>query len=177
MITFNELLERAKSEQIAIHTPTEEQAIVLLKMLDKRGFTWVCGDKLTDITRYEYYRENTCYFFRDYYGKLLDKKNTFGSLEFHKEHGYTIIEFSDINFTDKPSKTTPKSDIKVIYQSEDKLTTCVVFNDGTKVKVKKHKGEKTSLYTAVAYAITKKTYGSNKVFTEMVDEKLYKGGK
>ena len=64
--------------------------------------------------------------------------------------------------------------IKIIYQSEDKLTTCVVFNDGTKVKVKKHKSDKGSIYTAVAYAITKKIYGSNKVFTEIVDEKLYK---
>ena len=50
-----------------------------------------------------------------------------------------------------------------------------MFNDGTKVKVKKHKGDKTSLYTALPIRHHKKTYGSNKVFTEIVDEKLYKG--
>ena len=175
MITFTELLERAKSEKIAVHTPTEEQAISLLNELDKRGFTWVGGDKLTDITNYEDDKENTCYVFGiDVDGNVLNKRVVYESLKFHKEHDYTIIEFKDIDFAEKPTKTTPKSDIKVIYQSKDKLTTCVVFNDGTKVKVKKHKGEKTSLYTAVAYAITKKTYGSNKVFTEIVDEKLYK---
>ena len=171
MITFTELLERAKSEKIAIHTPMKAQAITLLKALDERGYEWSSGDKLTTETNYEDYKENTCY--------ALEPNNRicYGSFAWYQKYGYTIIEFSDINFTDKPSKTTPKSDIKTIYQSEDKLTTCVVFIDGTKVKVKKHKGDKGSIYTAVAYAITKKTYGSNKVFTEIVDEKLYKGGK
>ena len=176
MITFTELLERAKSEKIAVHTPTEEQAITLLKALDKRGFTWYGREEITT-THYEDCKKNTCYNFSvDTDGSLLNKKVMYDSLDFYQEHDYTIIEFSDINFTDKPSKITPKSDIKTIYQSEDKLTTCVVFNDGTKVKVKKHKGDKGSIYTAVAYAITKKTYGSNKVFTEIVDEKLYKEG-
>jgi len=178
MITFTELLERAKSEKIVVHTPTEEQAITLLKALDERGYEWASGIKLTAATWYGVFREKSCYVFsRDCCGSKLDKKVMHVSLKIHQRCVYTIIEFTDIDFTDKPSKITPKSDIKTIYQSEDKLTTCVVFEDGTKVKVKKHKGEKTSLYTAVAYAITKKTYGSNKVFSEMVDDKLYKGGK
>ena len=175
MITFTELLERAKSEKIAVHTSTEEQAITLLSELDKKGYKWLGGEKLTDMERYENFREKTCYVFsRDYLGEKLDKRVVYGSLKVHQECGYTIIDFKDIDFTEKPTKTTPKSDIKTIYQSEDKLTTCVVFEDGTKVKVKKHKSDKGSIYTAVAYAITKKTYGSNKVFTEIVDEKLYK---
>ena len=171
MITFTELLEKAKSEKIVVHTPTEEQAITLLKALDKRGFIWCSGEKLTTKTHYEDEKENTCYEFEQ------NNKVCYSSLSFYQKYGYTIIEFSEIEFAEKPIKITPKSDIKIIYQSKDKLTTCIVFEDGTKVKVKKHKGEKTSLYTAVAYAITKKTYGSNKVFTEIVDEKLYKGGK
>lgn len=182
MITFNELLERTKSEHIAIHTPTKKQAKALLKALDEKGYEWFSGNKLTTETQYEYEEENTCYDFYDYdfydgVGKLLDKKVMYSPLCWYQKYGYTIIEFTDIDFAEKPTKTTPKSDIKTIYQSEDKLTTCVVFEDGTKVKVKKHKSDKGSVYTAVAYAITKKTYGSNKVFTEIVDEKLYKGGK
>ena len=171
MITFTELLERSKREKIVVHTPMKAQAITLLKALDKRGFTWLSGEKLTTKTLYEIYGKDTCY------NLGSDKKVTYGSLGFNQEHGYTFIEFKDIDFGEKPSKITPKSDIKTIYQSKDKLTTCVVFEDGTKVKVKKHKGDKGSIYTAVAYAITKKTYGSNKVFTEIVDEKLYKGGR
>ena len=170
MITFTELLERAKTEKIAIHTPTEEQAKELLKALDKRGYKWI-GDKLTAITRYEVYKEDTCYSLE------LDNTIYYSPFTWYQSESYTIIEFKDIDFAEKPTKITPKSDIKIIYQSEDKLTTCVVFEDGTKVKVKKHKSDKGSVYTAVAYAITKKTYGSNKVFTEIVDEKLYKEGK
>lgn len=166
-----DLLERAKTERIAIHTATEEQAKTLLKALDKKGYVWASEVKLTARTNYECYKENTCYEFN------LKKQVLYCPLKFFQNYGYTIIEFSDIDFAEKPTKITPKSDIKIIYQSEDKLTTCVVFNDGTKVKVKKHKNDKSSLYTAVAYAITKKTYGSNKVFAEIVDDKLYKGGK
>jgi len=167
MITFNELLEKAKSEKIAVHTPTEKQAITLLSELDKKGYTWYGREEIIK-TLYENEKENTCYNFEP------NNKIGYGSLDWYQEYDYTIIEFSDIIFTEKPTKTTPKGDIKTIYQSKDKLTTCVVFIDGTKVKVKKHKGDKGSIYTAVAYAITKKTYGSNKVFTEIVDEKLYK---
>ena len=171
MITFTELLERSKSKKIVVHTPTEEQAKALLTELDKNGYTWCGGDKLTTRTNYEVYKEDTCY--------ALEPNNTiyYSLFTWYQSESYTIIEFNDINFSEKPTKITPKSDIKTIYQSKDKLTTCVVFTDGTKVKVKKHKSDKGSIYTAVAYAITKKTYGSNKVFTEIVDEKLYKGGK
>jgi hypothetical protein len=41
MITFTDLLERAKTEPIAIHTPTEEQDITLLTELDKRGYNGI----------------------------------------------------------------------------------------------------------------------------------------
>lgn len=92
MITFTELLERAKSERIAIHTPTEKQAVTLLKALDEKGYEWNSGKKLTTMTFYEDFREFTCYNFQ------LNNKIMYGSLKFHQEHDYTIIEFSDINF-------------------------------------------------------------------------------
>ena len=102
MITFTELLKRTKKEQIAIHTPTTEQAITLLKALDEKGYTWNSGDKLTTMTNYEDEKENTCYTFsRDCYGSILDKQVMYGSLEFHQENGYTIVEFTDIDFKEE----------------------------------------------------------------------------
>ena len=92
MITLTELLERAKSEHIAIHTQTEKQAITLLTELDKKGYTWNSGRKLTTETRYECFQENTCYDFYDDVGKLLDKKVLYGLLEDYQDEGYTIIE-------------------------------------------------------------------------------------
>lgn len=97
MITFTELLERAKSEKIAIHTATEAQSITLLTELDKRGYTWNSGMKLTTETHYGNHKENICYDFEP------NKKVWYCSLKFY-QRGYTIIEFTDIDFA-KPKIT------------------------------------------------------------------------
>ena len=102
MITFIELLERAKTEKIVVHTPTEKQAKELLKALDKRGYEWFSREKLTTMTLYEIYKENTCYHFSiGIDGVLLNKRVFYGSLGFHQKYDYTIIEFTDIDFTAK----------------------------------------------------------------------------
>ncbi len=101
-LSFSELLERSKSEKIAVHTPTEEQAKSLLKALYKREYECISGNKLTTMTRYEVFKEKTCYAFgRDYLGEKLDKRVVCGSLKFHQVMGYKIIEFSDIDFKEK----------------------------------------------------------------------------
>jgi hypothetical protein len=94
MITFTELLERAKTKEIAIHTPTEAQAITLLTELDKRGYKWANGTKLTSETWCWVYKENTCYDFE------LNKQVSFSSLSFYQQIGFAIIEFNDIDFTE-----------------------------------------------------------------------------
>lgn len=91
-ITFKELLEKAKTERIAIHTPTERQAKALLKALDKKGYRWIEGEKLTTETQYEVEEENTCYNFE------LNKKIMYSPLSFYQDEGYTIIKFEDIEW-------------------------------------------------------------------------------
>ena len=59
---------------------------------------------------------------------------------------------------------------KAIYHNAKKNTTCVVFYDNTKIIVKRIKGDKDNIYTAVAYAIAKKLFKSNNAFTKMVDK-------
>lgn len=99
MIRFNELLERAKSEAIAVHTSIESQATTLLSELNKKGYKWLGGRKLTIETLYEYYKENSCYCFGiDIL--LLSKKVMYGPLSFYEEY-YTIVEFQDINFKEE----------------------------------------------------------------------------
>ena len=34
-------------------------------------------------------------------GNVLDKKIMYGSLKFHQDHDYIIIEFKDIDFSEK----------------------------------------------------------------------------
>jgi len=115
------LLERAKSEKIVIHTPTEEQAVTLLKALDEKGYTWNSGDKLTTMTYYEYEKENTCYVFGiDAYGNLLNKNVVFNSLDDAKKYDYAIIKFKDIDFSEK---TVKKAELKlnthIVIKRED----------------------------------------------------------
>ena len=95
MITFNELLKRAKSEKIAIHTPNEEQAKTLLAELDKKGYEWDSKDKLTTETYYGDFKQYTCY---DFGTSNLDNGVTCSPLDDYQEEGFTIIEFSDIDF-------------------------------------------------------------------------------
>ena len=96
MITFNELLERTKSNDIAIHTPTEDQAKALLNELNKKGYKWNSGDKLTTMILYGDYKEDTCYY-------TLEPNNRicYGSLSFYQENDYTIVEFKDIDFKEE----------------------------------------------------------------------------
>lgn len=56
---------------------------------------------------------------------------------------------------------------KVIH---NKGATVVWFGDGEKVVVKKAKGDKDSVYSAVAYAIAKRLYKNNTNFKKKVDE-------
>lgn len=95
MITFNELLERAKVEKIVVYTPTEKQATILLKALDKKGYEWFSGDRLTIDTLYETYKENTGYTFEPRH------KISYCSLVWYQVYGYVIIEFSNIDFQEE----------------------------------------------------------------------------
>lgn len=99
MIRFKDLIKRAKSEDIVVHTATEEQATTLLAELNKKGYRWLGGRKLTTETLYEYYKENTCYCF-GIDTLLLSKKVMYGPSSFYEEH-YTTIEFSDIDFKEE----------------------------------------------------------------------------
>jgi hypothetical protein len=94
-LSLSELLERAKSEKIAVHTSTEGQAEALLKALDRNGYTWIKGEKLTDVTRYEDYGRNTCYNFEP------NKKIMYDLFCFYQYEGYVIIECGDINFEEE----------------------------------------------------------------------------
>lgn len=110
---------------------------------------------------------------RDYKGIYIDKSITSNGLP-SKESLLKDID-DDIDLLTPPTLTKDKGmDIKTIYHNKEKGTTCVMFKDGKRVIVKRSKGEKDSVYTAVAYAITKTLYKSNAAFTKEVDNKIAK---
>ena len=95
MITFTELLKRAKAKNIVVYTPTEKQAITLLKAVDKKGYRWASGTKPSTETYYKIYEGRTCYDFE------LKNQICYGSLSFYQKEGYTIIEFRNIDFEEE----------------------------------------------------------------------------
>ena len=98
MITFNELLKRAKTEKVAIHTSTEEQAVVLLSKLNKRGYVWKGKYDLITTTHFGCHEEDTCY--------ALEPNNIicYSSITWYQIMSYKIIEFSEIDFKEKKQK-------------------------------------------------------------------------
>ena len=99
MTKFEELLERAETESIAIHTATEDQAIALLEALDKKGYRWNSGRNLTDNTRYGNHKNTTCYIFG--IGSYSNEVVMYGPLDCYQEECYTIIECGDIDFKEE----------------------------------------------------------------------------
>lgn len=89
-------------------------------------------------------------------------------------------EMIDFNFTIDPEIPTPKRReenmmqlpaIKRIYANEKSLVTVVEFTDGMKIKVTRSAGTTYDVNTAVAYAITKRLFGSTEKFVEEVATK------
>ena len=100
MITFNELLEKSKTENIAVHTANESQALTLLSELDKKGYVWKPDSKLTAASCYFFFGADTHYFFGITNHPHCDRVK-FGTLCDAKDEGCAIIEFTDIDFKEE----------------------------------------------------------------------------
>ena len=72
-----------------MHCNTEEKAKMFLKFLHKCGKNWRSGDSYLAFTKWEAYKENTCYRFNN---------GTYCSLEGSKQEKHTILEFDDFNW-------------------------------------------------------------------------------
>lgn len=82
-----------------MHCETEDEAITFCNYLDSIGKRWTSGSRYTEYTCHYINRENTVYYFNaDEYGSLLGAE----------EDNYTILEFSDFDW----SKGFTKADLK-----------------------------------------------------------------
>ena len=176
MITLQEVIENGW----AIHCSTKEQAVRLFEELDRCGIVWIGDEKLTkDSTLWEDYRIQTVYRVMSGTKYLIHS-----DAKYQIAWGNIVVEFTDLlapygyNLhlseigTVKVSapKLTLIGCIKAIYSNKD--ITVVLFDDGKKIKVKRAKDDKGSIYSAVAYALAEHIYGSNTAFKKVVDSKL-----
>ena len=59
-------------KEFVVHCPTEELSEKLMKLLDKNKKVWNDGESYLNSSRWEVYRENTCYNIK--FGKFADTK-------------------------------------------------------------------------------------------------------
>ena len=95
MITLDEIINDSKA---VIHTPKEWQAEKLCAELDKRGKTWCDGLPYSE-TLWHSWGSSTCY---------RPSDCMYADVDFYKEKGYTIHEFSDIADFKEKSDLNPR---------------------------------------------------------------------
>lgn len=93
-----------KDKKVAIHCSSKTQAKKFCKLMHKNGMKWMSGKSYNKITKYNDYRENTCYFLH----------GTYKDINWVMSQGYTIIEFEDIiaGKYDRRQKMFTKKDLK-----------------------------------------------------------------
>ena len=74
---------------MGIHLPTLESTNFLSLKLNEAERRWCTKERYTDVSHWETYAENTCYF----------NDGTYADMDFSLTNGFKILEFSDIDFT------------------------------------------------------------------------------
>ena len=74
------------SNDIAINCETEEEAIDFCKKMHEHGMKWSIGSSYLEVTYWEIYEEGKICYTSD--GTATD-------LEYCKNYGYTVLEWSD----------------------------------------------------------------------------------
>lgn len=77
--------------KFVMHVKTEEQDLIFRTFLDAQGRTWCSGVSYLVTTYYATVQSQTCYAFNK--GEFCDRA-------FYTRHGYTILNFSDFDWSD-----------------------------------------------------------------------------
>ena len=74
-----------KEVKFAVHCKTEEEAKDFCKQMHKHGMEWASGNSYLSYTRYELYRDKTCY----------AGNGGYQSYDYSEKYKYKILEWSD----------------------------------------------------------------------------------
>ena len=102
MITFNELLKIAKTEQVAVHTSTKDQAKKFVNEISKIVYKESGCVKTTMESHYDIFGADTCYLFGTTCVSTVNYPCFMVASQWDARYeGYVIIEFSDIDFKEE----------------------------------------------------------------------------
>lgn len=79
-----------KTNKIAVHCKTEEEAIDFCRQMDTHGMEWCSGESYLKNNNWNYYREKTCY----------SNKGEYTEKDWYEEHVYKILEWSNYMIKD-----------------------------------------------------------------------------
>lgn len=103
--------EKFKTEKIAVHCKTEEEAKDFCREMHERGMKWYSEETCLNRTHYDIYKEKTCYYADGEYSRL----------EFAEEKGYAILEWSDYIQEKEFTKADLKDLMIVEYRNGEKF--------------------------------------------------------
>lgn len=73
-------------EDTVIHCKTYADAVAVLEILYKNGFTWNTGESYKSTSNYKFHKNDTCYY---------PLKGLFSRRQFFEQKGYKIIDSSN----------------------------------------------------------------------------------
>lgn len=106
MKKFNWNEFKNKDNKIAVHCKTEEEAKDFCKQMYKHGMVWASGCSYLSYTRYEVYRDKTCY----------GGDGGYQSYDYFEKYKYKILEWSD--YMDKEFTKADLKDGMVVEQRD-----------------------------------------------------------
>lgn len=121
MKKFNWKEFKNKDNKIAVHCKTEEEAIDFCKQMYKHGMVWASGCSYLSYTRYEVYRDKTCY----------AGNGGYQSYDYSEKYKYKILEWSDY-MQKKFKKADLRDGMVVEYRDGDRrlvIDECLVGKD------------------------------------------------
>ena len=77
--------DKFKTEKIAVHCKTEEEAKDFFKKMHGQGMKWKNGNSYIEEQYYDVYQEKMCYY----------ADGEYSDLDYAKEKGYIVLEWSD----------------------------------------------------------------------------------
>ena len=94
----------------AMHCKTEEEAKKFCSYLHSIGRTWGTEYSYLDYTHYDFYENETAYAFNE---------GCYSPTYFYEEHGYTVLEFSDFDWTKEFTKADLKTGDVILRRDGD----------------------------------------------------------
>lgn len=113
---MNKMIERFKSEKIAVHCNTQEEYDELMKLLDKYNFKWRSGEKATLGKIFQVYKNETCV---NYSNHILPGLGYADKVYYYAVKDYELIECKDfIKQVNAEERTSLLEAINTIIKEE-----------------------------------------------------------